>query len=221
MIAAGLPAKRPPHIALVSVLVRGVTGGFVSFGTVAIVLLLALATAMPAAADKMRLGEFIAQTPPQPAPEVAFTDADGNPASLADFKGKPVLVNLWATWCQPCLKEMPSLERLQSQFADRLTILAISEDRGGAKLVNPFVAKLELSKLKIYLDPKSEVGRAFGVRGLPTSIVIDAEGQDVGRVEGGGAEWDSAKTLGVLEPLLKPAAVKPGMVKKASNGSGR
>lgn len=186
-----------------------------SFGTVAIVLLLALSMALAAPDDKRRLGEFIAQTPPQPAPEVAFTDAGGNPASFADFKGKPVLVNLWATWCQPCLREMPSLERLQAQLDDRLTVLAISEDRGGAKLVNPFAAKLELTRLKIYLDPKSEVGRAFGVRGLPTSIVIDAEGRVVGRVEGA-AEWDSTKMLGVIEPLLKPAAVK-----NAAGGSTR
>ena len=175
-------------------------GGLLSFGTVAIVLLLALPTA--AAADNGKsLGEFIAQTPPQPAPEVAFTDTDGNPASLAHFKGKPVIVNLWATWCEPCLREMPSLERLQVRLDGRLTVLAISEDRAGAKLVNPFVARLGLGKVKVYLDPKSEVSRAFGVRGLPTSIVIDANGQVVGRVEGA-AEWDSPQMLAALEPLL-------------------
>jgi thiol-disulfide isomerase/thioredoxin len=179
----------------------------VSFGTAAIVLLLMLSSAPAAEDGKMRIGEFIPQTPPQPAPEVSFTDADGNPATFADFKGKPVLVNLWATWCEPCLREMPSLDRLQAKYSDKLSVLAISEDRGGGKVVNPFVAKLELTKLKIYLDPKSDVGRAFGVRGLPTSIVIDAEGRVVGRVEGA-AEWDSAKMLGVIEPLLKASAVR-------------
>jgi thiol-disulfide isomerase/thioredoxin len=179
----------------------------VSFGTAAIVLLLTLSPAPAAEDGKMRIGEFIPLTPPQPAPEVSFTDADGNPATFADFKGRPILVNLWATWCEPCLREMPSLDRLRAKFDDKLTVLAISEDRGGGKIVNPFVAKLELGKLKIYLDPKSDVGRAFGVRGLPTSIVIDAEGRVVGRVEGA-AEWDSAKMLGVIEPLLKASAVK-------------
>src|SRR5688500_17052439 len=120
MIAAGPPAKRPPHIRLLSVSAGAVRSGFTSFGTALLVLLLALSSAAAADADKLRLGEFIAVSPPQPAPEVAFTDAEGKPASLADFAGQPTVVNLWATWCQPCLREMPSLERLQAQFAGRL-----------------------------------------------------------------------------------------------------
>jgi len=112
--------------------------------------------------------------------------------ALADFKGKLVLINLWATWCQPCLKEMPSLEKLQAAQADKLTVAAISEDRGGNQVVEPFVAKLGLDKVMVYLDPKSAVGHAFSVRGLPTTLVIDTEGRLVGRVEGA-AEWDSEK----------------------------
>ena len=175
------------------------------FATFAIVLLLALSAS--AADEKPRLGEFIPVAPPQPAPEVGFTDLAGNPASLADFKGKPVVVNFWATWCEPCLREMPSLERLQTQLDGRLTVLAISEDRAGARVVSPFLGKLELGKVKVYLDPKTEVGRAFNVRGLPTTVIIDAEGRVAGRVEGA-AEWDSPKMLGALQPLLKPASVK-------------
>ena len=171
-----------------------------SFGTVALALLFALAAASAAEQDALKPGEFIPASPPQPAPEVSFTDLKGNWVAIADFKGKLVLINLWATWCQPCLKEMPSLERLQAQFDGKLTVAAVSEDRGGAKQVAPFVEKLELHKLKVYLDPKSEVGHAFAVRGLPTSIVIDAEGRVVGRVEGA-AEWDSDKMLSVLKPL--------------------
>jgi thiol-disulfide isomerase/thioredoxin len=171
-----------------------------SFGTVALVLLLALSAAA-ADAEKLKLGEFIPVSPPQPAPEVAFTDAEGRPASLADFAGKPTLVNLWATWCQPCLREMPSLERLQVKLAGRLTVAAVSQDRVGGKLVNPFVAEHKLQGLKIYLDPKGEVARAFEVRGLPTSIVLDRNGRVVGKVEGP-AEWDSDKMVAVIAPLL-------------------
>jgi thiol-disulfide isomerase/thioredoxin len=166
------------------------------------VLLLVLSAAAAASDEKIRPGEFIPATPPQPAPQTGFTDVDGNPASLADFRGKPAVVNLWATWCQPCLKEMPSLDRLQAKLAGRLTVAAVSEDRGGAKQVAPFVDTMALKNLKIYLDPKGDLGHAFVVRGLPTSIIVDALGRVVGRVEGP-AEWDSAKVMAILKPLLE------------------
>ncbi|MGC2411120.1 MAG: TlpA disulfide reductase family protein [Stellaceae bacterium] len=150
----------------------------------------------------MRLGEFIPVRPPQPAPATAFSDIDGKPASLADFTGKPVVVNLWATWCQPCLKEMPSLERLQSGLGGRILVAAVSEDRAGAKRVGPFVAGMGLKELKFYLDPTSDLAHALHVRGLPTSILIDRTGRMVGRVEGA-AEWDSAAMMAVLKPLLE------------------
>ena len=185
-----------------------------SFGTVALAFLFAAAAALAAEPDTIKPGEFIPASPPQPAPEVSFTDLKGNWVALADFKGKLVLVNLWATWCQPCLKEMPSLEKLQTDQADKLTVAAISEDRGGNQVVEPFVAKLGLDKVKIYLDPKSAVGHAFSVRGLPTTLVIDAEGRLIGRVEGA-AEWDSAKMAAALQPFL-PAASDDAKLKRAA-----
>ena len=172
-------------------------------------LLIGLPAEIASGDETIRPGEFIPATPPQPAPETLFTDLDGKPASLADFKGKPVVVNLWATWCQPCLKEMPSLDRLQATLDGKLVIAAVSEDRGGAKRVSTFVETMGLTKLKIYLDPKGDVGHAFNVRGLPTSIVIDADGRVAGRVEGG-AEWDSAKMMDVLKPLLESTPEGPG-----------
>src|ERR1700693_622044 len=134
MIAAEPPAKRPPQFGLVS---RSAW-----FGTGAVALLVALSAAAAGEEEKLSLGEVIAESPPQPAPETVFTDADGKKASLADFKGKPVIVNLWATWCQPCLKEMPSLDRLQAALDGKLAVAAISEDRGGAQRVGPFVAAM-------------------------------------------------------------------------------
>jgi len=218
MIAAGPPAKRPPHIVLARGLAPGLApgraSGLAALGTVAVALLLAVTAAVAAGQDEFKAGEFIPLAPPQPAPEVAFTDTAGNPATLADFKGKLLLVNLWATWCQPCLREMPSLEKLQASQGDQLTVVAISEDRGGAKVVEPFVAKLGLDKVKVYLDPKSEVGHAFAVRGLPTSVVIDAQGQLVGRVEGA-AEWDMPKMLMALKPFL-PSAPPDAVLKRAA-----
>jgi thiol-disulfide isomerase/thioredoxin len=185
-----------------------------ALGTVAVALLLAVMAAFAAGRDEFKAGEFIALAPPQPAPEVAFTDTAGNSATLADFKGKLLLVNLWATWCQPCLREMPSLEKLQASQGDLLTVVAISEDRGGAKVVEPFVAKLGLDKVKVYLDPKSDVGHALEVRGLPTTVVIDPKGKLVGRVEGA-AEWDMPKMLMALKPFL-PRPPADAVLKRAA-----
>jgi thiol-disulfide isomerase/thioredoxin len=202
MIPAGPPSKRPPH----SGLARFV-GGAAWFGTALLVLLLGLPAAIAAGDETLTAGEFIPVTPPQPAPQVAFTDPDGKAMTVADFKGKPLIINFWATWCTPCLKEMPSLERLQSNLAGRLVIAAVAQDRLGAQRVIPFAAEKGLNKLKIYLDPKAELGRAFGSRGLPTSIIIDAEGRVVGRVEGA-VEWDSAEIMARLKPYL--AGGRPG-----------
>src|SRR5262249_2921071 len=140
------------------------------FATVALALLV-LVPAAAAAEENIKIGEFIPATPPQPAPETAFSDIDGKTVTLTDFAGKPAVVNLWATWCQPCLKEMPSLDRLQQALDGKLVVVAVSEDRGGAKKVHEFIAETGLQKLAVYLDPKSDLGRAFGIRGLPTTIV--------------------------------------------------
>jgi len=152
-------------------------------------------------ADPNSLGKFVPSSPSRPAPQVGFMNLTGKTVNLGDFAGKLVLVNLWATWCAPCRHEMPSLERLQGRLGDKIAILAISEDMGGSKAVLPFVTKLGLKTLGIYIDPKSVVGRAFEVDGLPTSILIDRRGRVLGRVEGE-AMWDSPKMLAIIEPLL-------------------
>jgi thiol-disulfide isomerase/thioredoxin len=163
-------------------------------------------------ADRTKLGEFVASSNPFPAPSVALTDTNGKTVELTDFRGKLVIFNLWATWCEPCLREMPSLDRLQSHFGDRVAVLGVSEDRGGAKTVEPFIGKLDLKSLKIYIDPKSDVGHAFEVRGLPTSFLIDHDGKVLGRVEGA-ADWDSPKMLAVIEPFASGS----GVVKASSH----
>jgi thiol-disulfide isomerase/thioredoxin len=155
----------------------------------------------PDVSERVPLGEFIPASPLLPAPAISFVDLAGNTVSLSEFTAKIVLVNLWATWCEPCLREMPSLERVQSRLGDKLAVVAISEDHRGSKTVEPFIDKLGLKSVKIYLDPKSAVERAFKVRGLPTSILIDREGRVLGRVEGA-AEWDAPKLLGILKSFL-------------------
>lgn len=161
------------------------------------------------------LRQFIPTDPPRPAPEIAFADGAGKSLSLADFRGKLVLVNLWATWCEPCIREMPSLDRLRAAMpAGDLAIVLVSQDRGGDKVVAPFFAKLGL-KLETYLDPKSAVGHAFEVRGLPTSILIDREGRELGRVEGA-LDWDGDPAQALLRWYVARGAKPDDEVVKTS-----
>jgi thiol-disulfide isomerase/thioredoxin len=160
---------------------------------------------LPSESD-IKIGEFIPAATPQPAPEMSFDGLDGNPLSLADFKGRLVVLNLWATWCQPCLKEMPSLEKLKARLGPGLVVLAVSEDRGGAEVVKPFIAKHDLGELRIGLDPKSTAIHALHARGLPTSLVIGADGNVLGTVEGA-PDWDSNEMVATLTKLLP---VSPG-----------
>jgi thiol-disulfide isomerase/thioredoxin len=147
------------------------------------------------------LGQFTALPAPLPAPALAFTTRDGAPKQLADFKGKLVLVNLWATWCGPCVEEMPALDRLQARLGDKLTILAISEDRQGETAVAPFLAKNGIQHLAIFLDPKSAATNEFAAQGLPSSYLIARDGTIVGKEEGGAA-WDGPEMLAKLMPYL-------------------
>jgi len=173
---------------------------------IVVAILVLLASAVGAAAQApsepdIKLGEFIPAATPQPAPEMSFDGLDGKPLALADLKGKLVVLNLWATWCQPCLKEMPSLEQLEARLGPGLVVLAVSEDRGGADVVTPFVAKLGLDKIQIGLDPKSNAIHALDARGLPTSLVVGPDGNVAGKVEGA-AEWDSDRMIDVLTKLM-------------------
>lgn len=146
-------------------------------------------------------GQFIALDPRPPAPALAFTTRTGEPKQLADFRGRLVLVNLWATWCAPCVEEMPALDQLQAKLGAGLTILAISEDRRGADLVEPFLTQHGIKNLGIYLDPKSAATDAFGVQGLPTSFLIDDDGKVIGKLEGA-AKWDEPAMLAVLQRYI-------------------
>ncbi|MCH8002303.1 MAG: TlpA family protein disulfide reductase [Proteobacteria bacterium] len=144
--------------------------------------------------------------PPVPAPPEAFAALDGAPVRLADFKGRVVVLNFWATWCAPCVREMPSLDRLQAALEDRgLAVLAVSIDRGGAKVIRPFAKRLGLERLGLYHDPKGALFKAFGVTGLPTTFLIDRRGQIVGAYPGA-AEWDEPEARALIEHYLNRPA---------------
>ncbi len=139
-----------------------------------------------------------------PAPTTPFTDASGTEMTLKDFEGEVLLLNFWATWCAPCVHEMPSLDKLQASYPDGdFKVLAMSQDRGGAKKAEPFLRdKLGLPHLHLMLDPKMTLGRAFRNRGIPVSYAIDKKGYVVGSLAGI-AEWDSDEARALFNSLLK------------------
>jgi thiol-disulfide isomerase/thioredoxin len=136
---------------------------------------------------------------PAPMPAVAFLDEDGKDTDLTRFKGKVTLVNLWATWCTPCIKEMPSLERLKTaRESDHFTVATISEDIQGATAVDAFFTKNGVAGLPRYLDPKNAFNRAFKLNGLPTTLLLDRDGHEIGRFEGI-ADWDGPEALRLVD----------------------
>ena len=128
----------------------------------------------------------------QAAPATVFEDPDGAPASLADFRGKPVLLNLWATWCAPCIAEMPTLDKVAAREADRLHVLTVSQDLDGREKVNAFFAKQGYRTLETWLDPQMALMNALKADTLPTTILYDSQGREVWRVIGM-EEWESGR----------------------------
>ncbi|CAN7386502.1 TlpA disulfide reductase family protein [Pararhizobium sp. LjRoot235] len=148
------------------------------------------------------LQSFVLHETPAPVPELQFTDGEGEPLSLAGFRGKVVLLNVWATWCLPCRKEMPTLDRLQAALGgSAFEVVALSIDRGGADAVRKFYAEIGIRHLAIHVDTSSQVGFALATAGLPTTLLIDAEGRELGRLIGP-AEWDAPDMVAFLKSII-------------------
>ncbi len=144
---------------------------------------------------------------PRPLPDgVAFTDAEGRETRFDAFRGRALVVNFWATWCPPCVAEMPSLDRLHAMLAaEGVEVLALSSDRGGRAQVEPFYARTGIRHLGIWLDPRGAAGRALGIRGLPTTVVLDRAGREAARLEGEAA-WDHPDVAEAIRRLAGPRA---------------
>ena len=157
----------------------------------------------PAAPVARNMGAFVHTRPPADVPEISFQDEQGTPLTLANFRGKAVLLNLWATWCAPCREEMPSLDRLQKELgSDTFEVVALSLDRAGQEASAKFFSDTKVEHLKLYLDPSMKSGNKLRAIGMPTTILIDKEGRELGRLPGP-AEWDSPAAKELIVEALK------------------
>ena len=147
--------------------------------------------------------KFIPYSSPRAMPNVAFEDGQGQKRSLADFRGKVVLLNIWATWCGPCREEMPTLDRLQSQLGGAdFEVVALSIDRGGQSVVKSFFDEINVQRLAIYVDATAEAGSKLAILGVPTTLLLDRAGNEIGRVTGP-AKWDSPEVIDTIQPYLR------------------
>lgn len=166
----------------------------------ATVLFLTLFTWLPAiAAEGAGLEQrFVYQSPARDVFNLRFEDEKGKAYKLSDFKGRYVLLNVWATWCKPCVKEMPSLDALQKQLdPKKIALIALAQDRNGTVVIPAFYKRHELHNLKTYVDPEGMGLTQLGVRGVPTTLLINPEGKEIGRIENE-VDWVHPRTLTFL-----------------------
>lgn len=149
---------------------------------------------------------FVAKAEPQALPEIVFQDATGKQRSLAEWRGKVVLLNVWATWCAPCRHEMPSLDRLKQAMGSKaFDVVALSTDRDGIAKAKAFLDEIAVKALEPLVDPTAKSASALKVIGMPATLLIDAQGRELGRVTGP-AEWDSDDAKRLIEAAIKGAS---------------
>ena len=177
---------------------RALTLGFATWLCATIVVVAILSNAFAQQPPK----NFVLLDKPNPVTEINFDDGDGHARKLADFRSKVLLLNIWATWCVPCRKEMPALDRLQANLGgDDFEVVPVSIDRGGLETIRKFYSEIGISNLGMYVDTSGQVLRQVGALGLPTTLLIDRTGREIGRVVGP-AEWDAPEIAEFLKPVI-------------------
>lgn len=157
-------------------------------------------------ASKLNAGHmaaFVFKPEPPALPDFKFVDGSGKERSLSEWKGRVVLLNLWATWCAPCRKEMPDLDKLQAELgSDKFEVVAISVDRSGVNGAKKFLEQVGVTKLTLYADPSAKLAAELKVLGLPATILIDGAGREVGRLLGP-AEWASEDAKALVKSAIR------------------
>lgn len=217
MIALGPAANLPPHIVLESVLPRSLS----------VILLGSYLLVVGCDREGQGGGQPVAQLPqdvqnaemPQEGmdrshtgelmPAVNLSSEQGEVLNLGALQGTPVLLNIWATWCAPCVKEMPQLDTLAAEYDGRLRVVTASQDAQGAKVVLPFFERAGLSHLEPWLDPENLLMEGLEVEALPVTILYDSVGKEVWRMHGA-YDWSSENAFTLIEESVSPPPVPPG-----------
>ncbi len=175
------------------------TAGLAAGGTLAA----GLVARKPRAAELAPLSRALKLIDPPVAPApIVFLAADGTPHRLDEFLGRGMVVNLWATWCAPCVAEMPALAALSRALAPQdIAVLPLSSDRGGANAVRAFFDAHAITGLPILLDPKGAAADAWGAAGIPATVIIDRKGMERARLEGP-ANWASPEAAALVRRLV-------------------
>ena len=152
------------------------------------------------------MAPFVIRSKPEAVPEVNFAGDDGTTKSLSDWRGKVVLLNIWATWCVPCREEMPALDQLQADLGGKdFDVVAVNIDRGGGDKPKKFLAETGATHLSLYTDPSGKLFAALKAVGMPTTLLLDREGREIGRLVGP-AKWDSPEALALIKAAIAAPA---------------
>ena len=188
------------------------------YGAIALAANAALALT-PAERDELKalrsgeMSKLVVHEEAKPPLEAAFRDGEGNRVTLADYAGKVVVLNVWATWCAPCRAEMPALDALAGGMeGPALEVIAVSTDRAGIARVERFFADVGIANLEVMHDRDGDVQRKAGVLGLPVTLILDREGREIARMIGD-ADWDTPevrKLIGRIVEMTRPAGEGSG-----------
>lgn len=150
-----------------------------------------------------KVAAFVYKSELEPVPDFPFFDANQQTMTIEKFKGKVVLLNLWATWCGPCREEMPALDHLQKEMgSDKFQVVAVSVDKNGIEKAREFLKGINIQSLPFYADPTARAASQVKAIGMPVTLLVDAQGREIGRLMGP-AEWDSPDAKRLIEAAVR------------------